>query len=192
MTFKHSIFLITTFALLFTNDAFSQWLEISNTTIKKEFTEQAGPEIVIEYDLESNSISEKTPAYVFLQISDDDGIHWNLVPIHFLRGNGYDIVSSAGHKKISWWGIEELGYGNLETKDIKVRGIQMVKIPGGEFIMKAYPGGGKDPTAKMPSDTSIEEFFIAKNETTISMYADYLNDRGIKGIGWNNKDERQP
>ena len=185
MNFLRSSILIAAILLLFSNNVFSQWLDISNVSIKKEVTEMAGPEIVIEYDLESTDISEKTPAYVFIRFSQDGGAHWNLLPMDYLRGTGFDIITSAGHKKIFWWGVAELGYDKLDLMEIKVRGLQLVRIPGGEFIMKSFPGGGKDPSVNVKPKAVLSEFFIAKNETTISMYADYLNEMGDRGFGWN-------
>ena len=186
MNFLRSSILIAAILLLFSNNVFSQWLDISNVSIKKEVTEMAGPEIVIEYDLESTDISEKTPAYVFIRFSQDGGTHWNLLPMDYLRGTGFDIIMSAGHKKIFWWGVDELGY-DIDSMKIMVRGLQMVRIPGGEFIMKSFPGGGKDPSVNVKPNAVLPEFFIAKNETTISMYADYLNEMGSKGFGWNRR-----
>ena len=81
MIFLRSFILLTATFLLFSDNAFSQWLDISNVSIKKELTEMAGPEIVIEYDLESEVITEKTPAYVFIRFSQDGGGHWNLLPM---------------------------------------------------------------------------------------------------------------
>lgn len=185
MTFSRSSILVAVILLLFTDNVFSQWLEISNVTIIKEQTEMAGPEIVIEYDLASTGISEKTPAYVFIRFSQNGGTHWNLLPTDYLRGTGFNVITSAGHKKIFWWGVAELGYDNLDSMEIKVRGLQLVLIPGGDFIMKGFPGGGKDPSVNVKPNTDLAEFHIAKHETTISMYADYLNEVGNRGIGWN-------
>ncbi len=186
MNIFRSIFLVMIVLLWFTVNAFSQWLDITDVKIKKEMTEMAGPEIVIEYDLESQDISEKSPAYVFIRFSQDGGTHWNLLPLQYLRGNGFDMVSSAGHKKIYWWGVAELGF-DIDSMEIKIRGLQMVRIPGGEFIMKSFPGGGKDPSVEAKPNTMLPEYFISKNETTITMYADYLNEMGRRGFGWNRR-----
>ena len=185
MIFFRSVILIAMIQIFFTDQVFSQWLDISNVSIKKEHTELAGPELVIEYDLEGMDISAKTPAYVFIRFSLDGGTHWNLLPMNYLRGTGFEIVTSDGHKKIFWWGVAELGYDNLDLMEIKIRGLQLVRIPGGEFKMKGFPGGGKDPAVSAKPNQVLPEFFIAKNETTISMYADYLNEVGSKGFGWN-------
>ncbi len=187
MNFLRSFILVTATFFLFTDNVFSQWLDISNVSIKKELTEMAGSEIVIEYDLENQDISEKIPAYIFIRFSQDGGAHWNLLPMDYLRGTGFDIVTTTGHKKIYWWGVGELGYDNLDSLQVKIRGLQMVRIPGGDFIMKSFPGGGKDPSVDPKPTTVLPEYFIAKNETTISMYADYLNEVGSKGFGWNRR-----
>lgn len=163
--------------------AFAQWIDISNVNIKKENTKMGGPEIVIEYDLKGNDISEKQPAYVFIRYSGDGGKHWEFLPFAFLRGNGTDMVTAPGHKQVFWWGAEALGSDNPDSLDIEIRGIQMVRIPAGDFKMMSFPGGGKDPSVKK-TNTILTDYHIAKYEITVSMYADYLNEFGKRGNGW--------
>ena len=43
--------------------------------------------------------------------------------------------------------------------------------------MKAVPGGGYDDSRVRNRVSSLPSFYIAKYETTISMYADYLNEK---------------
>lgn len=178
--------IITTFVLIVlgTGIAFSQWADISNTKIKMEYTKMAGPEIVIEYDLKSKEISESQPVYVFVRYSKSDGEHWDLLPFEFLRGNGVNMVTSDGHKQMLWWGSEALGCEHPDSLDIEVRGIQMVRIPEGDFNMKSFPGGGKDPAAHKKDDNVLRDYYVTKYEVTISMYTDYLNEFGRKGNGW--------
>jgi formylglycine-generating enzyme required for sulfatase activity len=116
-----------------------------------------------------------------------------------LRGNGYGLVESPGHKKIIWWGTSETSFKKLgETGEthiadfselkFRIRGMNMVRVPTGEFRMMSLPGGGYDesrwdeePACELPL------FYIAKYETTVSMYADYLNEIGQEGAGWNKR-----
>ena len=113
-----------------------------------------------------------------------------------LQGNGYGLVESSGHKKIIWWGTTETNFGEssvagmVDLNKLKyiIRGIRMVRVPAGEFKMKSLPGGGYDesrwdeePTCELPL------FYIAKYETTVSMYTEYLNKTGREGAGWNKR-----
>lgn len=162
----------------------AQRVDISNVKIRMEHTKMAGPEIVIEYDLKGDEISDAQPAYVFVRYSNSNGKRWDFLPFEFLRGNGANIVTSQGHKQIYWWGSGALGCENLDSLDIKVRGLQMVRIPGGDFQMKSFPGAGKDATVTKKDHEVLPEYYVTKYEVTISQYADYLNEFGKKGNGW--------
>jgi len=63
----------------------------------------------------------------------------------------------------------------------------MVHVPGGKFIAKSIPGGGKDTSKSKETVSSLPSFYIAKNETTISTYVDYLNEVGGDGAEWNQR-----
>ena len=171
--------------LLWAPNSRAQWLDIINVTIKNELTELAGPEVVIEYDLIHDKISVNTPAYVFIRFSRDGGENWILLAEEFLRGKGKGIVTSAGHKKVYWWGREEMGLPGSDKLLVQIRAIPMVRIPAGKFKPRAVPGGGKDPSVAVESDTILGEYFIARRETTIAMYTEYLNEAGGYGAGWN-------
>ena len=162
-------------------------LEISNVKVGQELTELGGPRTVIEYDVMDPNISPASPAYVFIRYSKDSGSNWQLISMDSLRGNGFDIVDKPGHKKIVWWGTGETGFTDLSQVKVRVRGIRMVRIPAGKFIMKSLPGGGYDESKVKNPKSDLPLFYMAKYETTISMYTDYLNEVGSEGAGWNQR-----
>jgi formylglycine-generating enzyme required for sulfatase activity len=179
---KGSIF--TGIFLLFTLHAFSQWLEINDVSIQSIMTEEGGPVIEISYTLNDQNITKENPAYVFIRISQDNGKTWNLIDPAFLSAEGTGLVENGGKKKILFWGS-----GELAIKDplIRIRGLSMAEIPVGEFIMKSFPAGGKDPSISKRPDNTLPTFLMAINETTISMYVDFLNEMGKDGSGWNER-----
>jgi len=172
---------------MFCHISYSKWLEISNVKIRQEPTELGGPRILIEYDIKGPKISPESPAYVFFRYSKDLGENWQLVPMSSLRGNGFDIVEKPGHKKVVWWGTGETSFSDLTDVQIRVRGIQMVRIPAGKFVVKSLPGGGHDESKNVKPISDLPLFYVAKYETTISMYVDYLNEISGEGAGWNRR-----
>lgn len=169
------------------SSAYSKWIEISNVNVKQELTKLGGAMIVIEYDVNDPEISQDCPAYIFIRYSKDFGTTWRLLPMEFFRGDGYDIVNKPGHKKIIWWGTGETSFKDIVQAEFQVRGIKMVRVPRGEFMMKSIPGGGFDETKDHKPTSNLPLFYIAKYETTISMYVDYLNEVGGEGAGWNRR-----
>ncbi|MEA3224593.1 MAG: SUMF1/EgtB/PvdO family nonheme iron enzyme [Planctomycetota bacterium] len=165
--------------------SYSSWLELSNVEIRQDPTELAGPKTIIEYDIENPNISPATPAYVFVRYSKDFGKTWQLVPMQALRGNGFDVVDKPGRKQIIWWGADQTGLADLSTVEIRVRGIAMAQIPAGKFMLKTLPAGGRDESKEAKSSDDLARFYMARHETTISMYTDYLNEVGGEGAGWN-------
>lgn len=172
---------------VFCHASYCNWLEVSNVQIRQEQTELGGPRIVIEYDVTDPTISPESPVYIFIRYSKDLGKSWQLVPMSSLRGNGFDIVEKPGHKKVVWWGTGETSFYDLTQVQIRVRSIQMVRIPAGKFVMKSLPGGGRDESKNVKPVSELPLFYLAKYETTISMYVDYLNEVGSKGAGWNQR-----
>jgi formylglycine-generating enzyme required for sulfatase activity len=165
--------------------SYSKWLEISDVKLRQDPTELAGPKTTIEYDIKDANISPASPAYVFVRCSRDFGKTWQLLPMNSLRGNGSDIVEKPGHKKIIWWGTGQTSFIDVVQVEVRVRGIAMVRIPAGKFIMKSLPGGGRDESKDTKADSNLPPFYVAKYETTLSMYTDYLNEVGGEGAGWN-------
>ena len=165
---------------------YGRWLQISDVKVSQQPTELAGPKTIIEYDLNDPNISAASPAYVFVRYSTDFGENWQLLPMDSLGGNGFDIVDRSGHKMIVWWGTSETSFSDLVQVELRVRAVQMVRVPGGEFIRKALPGAGRDESRDMETEprSELPLFYIAKYETTISMYTDYLNEVGGEGAGW--------
>jgi hypothetical protein len=112
-----------------------------------------------------------------------------------LQGNGYGLVEKPGHKKIIWWGTTETSFRESDEKGMAVlnklkyiiRGIKMLQVPAGEFKMKSLPGGGYDESANQEPVSKLPLFYIAKYETTVSMYAEYLNKSFREGAGWNKR-----
>ncbi len=172
-------------AVLCARCSYSQWLEIYNVEFRREPTELAGPKIVIEYDINDPNISPESPAYVFVRYSRDSGKSRQLIPGDSLRGNGFDIVDRPGHKQIIWWGTDQTSFADANQVEVCVRGIAMARIPAGKFVMKSLPGDGRDESKEISPDPDLPLFYMAKNETTISMYTDYLNEIGGRAAGWN-------
>jgi sulfatase modifying factor 1 len=166
--------------------SYGNWFDISNVTTRQEPTELAGPKTIIEYDINDPNISSDAPAYVFVRYSPDSGKTWRLVSMDSLRGNGFDIVDKPGHKQIFWWGTAQTSFTDFERVKICVRAIPMAQIPAGEFVMKSLPGAGRDESKEMEFDTDLPSFHMAKYETTIAMYTDYLNEVGGEA-GWNQR-----
>jgi len=176
----------------------SQWVEINNQKATQEPTELGGPRIVIEYDINDKEISKGCPAYIFIRYSRDSGSSWEFLSMEHLQGNGYGLVESPGHKKIVWWGTSETsfkilgGTGETQIADFiqlkfQIRGMKMLRVPAGEFRMMSLPGGGYDESTSQEPDSNLPLFYIAKCETTVSMYAEYLNETGREGAGWNKR-----
>jgi formylglycine-generating enzyme required for sulfatase activity len=159
---------------------FAQWMNISNVVVKHVQTEHGGLVMEISYDLHGEDLTEKTPAYVFIHHSQDNGSTWQLIDPVYLKGAA-NIVSSSGMKKVLLWGSGETGIKNSE---IRIRGIQMARIQAGDFIMKSFPAGGKDPSKTERPGTNLPEYYMAVNEITISMYTDYLNETKRDNAGW--------
>jgi formylglycine-generating enzyme required for sulfatase activity len=164
--------------------SYSKWLEISNVKVRQETTELGGPKIIIEYDIDDPNISPESPAYVFVRYSKDE-TNWQLIATDCLQGNGFDIVDKPGHKKIIWWGTDQTSFTDVLQVDIRIRGIPVVRVPAGKFVMKSLPGGGRDESQSTKPGSDLPLFYMAKYETTIAMYADYLNEIGGEGAGWN-------
>ena len=164
--------------------AFSQWLDINTISIQTIMTEEGGPVFEISYNLNDQNITNESPAYVFIRFSKDKGETWELIDPAFLSKEGSGIVESGGKKKILFWGSGELA---IIDPVFRLRGIRMAKIPAGEFIMNAFPAGGKDPSISERPSNILPEYFMATTEVTISMYADFLNEMGKDGSGWNDR-----
>jgi len=181
--------ILCTLALIFFvgATASAQWVKLENLEIKEESTELAGPRIVMEYDLNDKTVTPDQPVYVFIRYSKDFGETWNLLSPKNLRSNGYDILEKPGSKKIIWWGAGETSFGQFEQAEFKVLGIRMCRVPAGKFVMKSIPGQGRDEAKIQKPATELPEYYIAKYETTIGMYVDYLNEVGGEGMGWNRR-----
>ncbi|MCX6900849.1 MAG: SUMF1/EgtB/PvdO family nonheme iron enzyme [Verrucomicrobia bacterium] len=170
-------------AALACQPAFAQWLSITNVTAKLGDSEMGGPFFKIEYELAVKDISRAAPAYVFVRYRESATSGWRLIPQTALRGD-HDIVESAGKKKMFWWGLGSLGLANASQLEVRVRGIRMVRVPGGAFKMNVVLGGGFDESKPQIEPTTLPTFWMAKYETTVGMYADYLNETGKGGSGW--------
>lgn len=165
--------------------ASAQWLELTDLKVGKEETELGGHCLVIDYELKEPDISPDRPAYVFVRYRRHRDGPWQLVSPEVLRGNGFDIVEKPGKAQIRWWGFLETGLTRFEPSQFRVLAIQMVRIPAGRFVMKSIPGQGRDESQSLVPSSSLPQFYIARNETTVSMYVDYLNEIGNMGLGWN-------
>lgn len=184
---SHRISFFVGIALICCRCAFANWLDISNVKIRQEPTELAGPKTIIEYDMNESNITPENPAYVFVRYSQDAGKTWRLVPMNSLRGNGFDIVEKPGRKQIIWWGTTQTSFTDIEHVKMRVRAIPMARVPAGEFVMKSLPGAGRDESKEMEFDTDLPLFYMARYETTIAMYVDYLNELNKDEAGWNKR-----
>jgi formylglycine-generating enzyme required for sulfatase activity len=187
---RHRKTLFIAFLLSLCPVSLAQWLDISNLEVALEPSKMGGPRILVEYDLKNQRISSDTPAYIFVRYSKDSGDTWQLLPMDRLRGNGFDLVEKPGHKQIIWWGIDQAGVSDLDPVELCVRGIQMGRIPEGQFIRKSLPGQGRDESGaekQTHNSTHLPAFTMARCEATIGMYVDYLNEVGYEGAGWNSR-----
>lgn len=164
------------------------WLDISNVTFKKEWTEYGGPRVAIGYDLNEKDITMETPVYIFIRFRPGKNDPWQLLNPELLEGNGHGIVNYPGHKESYLWGGYEMAFDNFGKAAFRVRGIKMTRIPAGEFVIRTLPGGGKDDTQTHHRESDLPLFYMARYETSLRMYTDYLNERASREeIGWNSK-----
>jgi formylglycine-generating enzyme required for sulfatase activity len=173
------------FLIWLTASAHAQWLPIEDTKLELLQSKEAGPYLSISYDLKAPGISEDSPAYVFIRYRPAAGESWSLVKSSFLQGAGHGIVKSPGTDKCTWWGVGEFGISELDQVDLKIRALAMAHVPGGEFRMRSVPSGGHDESRPRVDACQVPTFHIARNETTVGMYVDYLNEAGRTGAGWN-------
>lgn len=171
----------------------AQWLTVTNLEASLETTELGGPAIALEYELEATNVSSNTPAYVFCRFSRDDGKTWHLLPQTYLRGSGHGLVARAGRKRVLWWGVGQLGIDDVAEVRFRVRAIPMVRVPAGVFHMQIVPGGGHDQSKSLVEGCRLPTFYLARCETTLAMFADYLNEMDPDDVGWNHRmaDERR-
>lgn len=163
----------------------AQWLTLTNVTTRIEQSELGGSHLSIEYDLIDTNITAETPAYVFIHHRKRPAQSWRLLSPRFLQGRS--ILDSPGHKKSIWWGIDRAGITNADQVEIRIRGLAMCRIPAGIFRLKSMPGAGHDASKSLRDPAFLSTYFVARCETTIGMYADYLNEMSLDGAGWNPK-----
>jgi len=186
----HSVWLCLALVATCCPRGYARWLEIDAVKVRQEPTELGGPKIVIEYDLKDSGITPALPAYVFLRYSKDFGDTWQLIPTEYLQGHGFDIVERPGHKEVAWWGMGQTGVTDLGQVEVRVRALVMARIPAGEFVMKSLPGAGRDEAKRRKPNSAPPLYYMARCETTIAMYTDYLNEVGGEGAGWNRRMSR--
>jgi formylglycine-generating enzyme required for sulfatase activity len=166
----------------------SAWIDITNVVFRKEWTEYGGPRVVIEYDLNEEDVTPDTPVYIFIRYRQAKDGPWQLFTSELLEGNGHGIVNSPGHKQSYFWGGYEMAFDNFVKTDFRVRGIKMAKVPAGEFVIRTLPGGGKDNTQVLERAPELPLYYMARYETNLRMYTDYLNEiASTEEIGWNTK-----
>jgi len=166
----------------------SAWIDITNVVFRKEWTEYGGPRVVIEYDLNEEDITPETPVYIFIRYRPGKNGPWQLLTPELLEGNGHGIINYPGHKVSYFWGVYEMAFDNFVKADFRVRGMKMARVPAGEFVIRTLPGGGKDDTQVHDRASDLPLFYIARYETTLRMYTDYLNEiASAEEIGWSNR-----
>ena len=162
----------------------AEWPPLEDVATVVEETELGGPRLTISYRLPGEDVSEEKPVYVFVRYRTGPDEPWRLLPRTFTRGSGHGLVTSAGEQRIAWWGIPASTSSQPETIEVKVRALPMVRVPAGEFVMKAVPGGGYATSGQLEPVDSLPLFHIGHHETTIAMYADFLDETGREGLGW--------
>lgn len=170
------------FCIVALHPCVGQWVKIGEVKSDLLLTELGGPAVEIAYELLEPGITADKPVYVFVRVSTDQGMTLRLAEPTFLQGDGFGIVTSPGKKKIMWWGS---GLSRDKVPLVRVRGIHMARVPEGQFIMKGFPAGGKDPSISERPDSNLPEYFMAINEVTNEMYVEYLKES--KGAGWNDR-----
>jgi formylglycine-generating enzyme required for sulfatase activity len=163
------------------------WLQVSDVNAWSESTELAGSKVILEYTLLDEGTTSDRPAYVFIRYRDGATGPWRLLPTGELSGNGAGIVPEPGSKKVIWWGTQENSFGALEQIEFRIRAIPMARVPGGEFSLKSLPGIGRDESGRHQPQSNLPTYYIARHETTIDMYVDYLNDIGAGDVGYTPK-----
>jgi len=162
----------------------ASWLPVSNLKVWSESTELGGPKVIIEYDLEAEGLSESTPAWVFIRARGVNS--WRLLDPQRLEGDGAGLVESSGRKQVIWWGVDQTDYPDPVSVEVRIRALPMVRVPAGSFSLKSLPGAGRDQSGRPAPSSVLPEFYIARDETTVAMYADYLNERG-DGLGYHDR-----
>lgn len=163
----------------------AQWASISSVAAKMESSENGGDAVVIDFELKGEDISSNAPVYIFVRYTRD-GSNWQLLPQKFLRGNA-GLLATAGRKRCVWWGAANMGVTSVEKMKFAVRGIAMARVPAGKFTMKCVPGATQDLSKGMVDTADLPTFAIARCETTIGMYVDYLNEVAKTGAGYHEK-----
>jgi len=167
--------------------AFAAWLETADVTLWTEPTELDGPRAIIEYELRAPEITPEMPAYVFVHYRHNANAPWRLLPPASVSGNGIGIVDAPGPRKIIWWGTGETVAPGGETIECRVRALAMVRVPAGEFNRRSLPGIGRDQSGLHTPTSNLPAYYLARYETTLELYAEYLNDTG--GAGYNDRME---
>lgn len=165
----------------------AQWLPVSSEKVWMEQTDLAGPRVMIEYELADPSITEKSPAWVFVRYRLNPESPWRLLAPDQVQGNAVGIVDAPGPKQSVWWGTGERNFADLAGVEFRIRAIPMARVPAGEFALKGLPGQGRDQSGRNAQRTNLPTFHIARFETTTAMYAEYLNEAGTGGTGYNGK-----
>jgi formylglycine-generating enzyme required for sulfatase activity len=163
------------------------WLPVRDVEVVREESELGGALLRIDYRLEAEGITAEEPAWVFMRMSRDGGATWSGLAPGDLGGSGHGIVERAGKKTSHLWGLEALGLSGVETPLVAVRALRMAHVPGGEFHARAIPGAGYDDSRLGATVSSVGAFFMSTCETTVSMYADYLEEVGASGAGWHER-----
>jgi len=166
-------------------------VQVTDLSIQRETTKMGGPYLAVSYRIEDPELSPQRPDYVFIRYSRDGGKTWRLLPQEILAGNGHGIVTRSGPKKSVLWGVDETGFPPPDQVEFRVRAFKMARIPGGAFSMKSVPGASRDESGVDRKVTELGTYYIARFETTVDQYVDYLNEVGAEGAGWNRRMARE-
>jgi formylglycine-generating enzyme required for sulfatase activity len=166
--------------------AWSQDITVSNVNLRQLPTDMGGMQVLVNFELTGENITADSPAYVFVRYSKDGGDTWQLLSREFFSMGTNDLFISGGSKNIVWWGAEETENFDPEQLQVKVRAIPMQRVAGGPFLMQSEPGQGRH-MGEVLTPTSLPTCYVMRYEVTVAQYADYLNEMGKLGRGWNTR-----
>jgi formylglycine-generating enzyme required for sulfatase activity len=184
---SHRLRVVALLCLLVFSPLTAQSIHLEDVEWKLERTQFGGPRLAITYRLNDSRVKPREPAYIFMRLSTDSGRTWELLSRSELVGNGHGMVDRPGKKQSVLWGARDLGLMGNDQINVRVRGLKMVRIPGGGFDMQTTPGAGYDDSKIDAFVSELPEFFIAKYETSVALYTEYLNEMGANGAGWQEK-----
>ncbi len=125
----------------------------------------------IDYDLTGIAI----PVRITLEVSDDDGLTWDVPGITLSGDAGYDVAPATG-LRLTWDAGRDWGGRVSDTMRYKVIAdpfpppVGFARIPAGEFTM-GRTSGDTDSNAP-PVNVYVSEFYMATHEVTWELWTE--------------------